>query len=229
MSKNLPLVVVVCIVVLGLLGAILFQKASDNRPLSVGTATTTESQLDEVDTMIGTDVQSTTTTAETPTSPTQASDPKQNYEGVHIMPDGTVMAGDGNPIPKAIVLANGTIRLNDGTVITPVLDMRSGSGAASENKPEHKVIDVIGTDFEYDIKQIKVKKGDTVTIYFKSNEGFHDWVVDEFNAATDRVTEKDGVTSVTFVADKVGTFQYYCSVMSHRQMGMIGYLVVEEN
>ena len=90
------------------------------------------------------------------------------------------------------------------------------------------VIDVVGIDFEYDIKQIKVKKGDTVTINFKSDKGFHDWVVDEFDAATERVNE-GGTTSVTFVADKVGTFQYYCSVMSHRQMGMVGYLIIEEN
>lgn len=74
--------------------------------------------------------------------------------------------------------------------------------------------------------ELKVKVGDTVRIEFTSTSGFHDWVVDEFNAATEKV--KDGEsTSVEFVADKAGTFEYYCSVGSHRDMGMKGNLVVE--
>jgi nitrite reductase (NO-forming) len=142
------------------------------------------------------------------------------------------MNKDGKEVTGASIRADGKIQLSDGTIVTPAFDLRSTTDSRPTpvtTKPsEHVVIDVAGIDFEYDIKQIKVKKGDTVTINFKSNKGFHDWVVDEFNAATERVTEKDGITSVTFVADKVGTFQYYCSVMNHRQMGMIGYLIVEE-
>jgi len=34
-------------------------------------------------------------------------------------------------------------------------------------------------------------------------------------------------TSVTFVADKTGTFEYYCSVGNHRAQGMVGKLIVE--
>ena len=33
--------------------------------------------------------------------------------------------------------------------------------------------------------------------------------------------------SIEFVADKVGTFEYYCSVGQHRSMGMVGKLTVE--
>lgn len=155
---------------------------------------------------------------------------ESNTSGIHIMPDGTVMAKDGTVLADATILANGTVQLGDGTIITPAADLRSSadSSIVASDAPSHVVIDVVGIDFEYDIKQIKVKKGDTVTINFKSDKGFHDWVVDEFDAATERVNE-GGTTSVTFVADKVGMFQYYCSVMSHRQMGMVGYLIVEEN
>jgi uncharacterized cupredoxin-like copper-binding protein len=32
---------------------------------------------------------------------------------------------------------------------------------------------------------------------------------------------------VQFVADKTGTFEFYCSVGNHRQMGMVGTLVVQ--
>jgi plastocyanin len=152
-------------------------------------------------------------------------------EGMHIMPDGVVMAKDGKEVTDAQILSDGTIRLKNGAIVTPVMDMRAKNATQSSlsaPKQNHVVVVIAGVDFSYDVKQIKVKQGDTVTINFKSNKGFHDWVIDEFASATERVTENDGITSVTFVADEVGTFQYYCSVMNHRQMGMVGYLIVEE-
>ena len=91
---------------------------------------------------------------------------------------------------------------------------------------ETKVFEIGGTNFAFDVTEMKVKEGDTVTINFVSNDGFHDWVVDEFDAATDQV--RPGTpTSVTFVADKAGTYQYYCSVGQHRANGMVGTLIVE--
>ncbi len=85
---------------------------------------------------------------------------------------------------------------------------------------------VLWSNYEYDIKEMRVKEGDTVTITFRSVGGFHDWVVDEFDAATEQV-QTDGETSVTFIADKKGTFEYYCSVGQHRANGMVGTLIVE--
>jgi plastocyanin len=85
--------------------------------------------------------------------------------------------------------------------------------------------DVTGVNFAFSMEEIMVKEGDTVTINFESESGFHDWVVDEFAAATDQV--KPGTpTSVTFTASKKGTFEYYCSVGSHRAAGMVGNLIV---
>ena len=73
---------------------------------------------------------------------------------------------------------------------------------------------------------IRVKLGDKIRIEFSSTQGFHDWVVDEFNAATEQV--RPGTpTFVEFVADKKGTFEYYCSVGTHRAAGMKGNLIVE--
>ena len=74
--------------------------------------------------------------------------------------------------------------------------------------------------------EMRVKLGDSVRVEFSSTEGFHDWKVDEFQAATEKV-RVGNTTTVEFVADKAGTFEYYCSVGSHRQMGMKGKLVVE--
>ena len=74
--------------------------------------------------------------------------------------------------------------------------------------------------------ELRVKQGDTVRIEFTSTGGFHDWTVDEFNAATDRVNT-GATATVEFVAGEKGTFEYYCSVGNHRAGGMKGNLVVE--
>ena len=73
---------------------------------------------------------------------------------------------------------------------------------------------------------IKVKEGDKVRVEFTSSEGFHDWVLDEFSAATTKVNPGES-SSVEFIADKKGTFEYYCSVGKHRANGMKGKFIVE--
>ena len=73
---------------------------------------------------------------------------------------------------------------------------------------------------------MKVKKGDTVKIIFKNSEGFHDLVIDEFDVATNQIGAEEE-DEVEFVADKAGTYEYYCSVGQHRKNGMVGKLVVE--
>jgi plastocyanin len=101
-----------------------------------------------------------------------------------------------------------------------------------ENSNVVKTFVMTGENFKFvmgglDNPDIKVKKGDTVRIEFSSTQGFHDWVVDEFNTATDQVRDTDGSTFVEFVANQKGTFEYYCSVGQHRANGMKGNLIVE--
>ena len=116
------------------------------------------------------------------------------------------------------------------TQTTPVTNRPSTSSAtqtpSSQTQTNNRVVfNVKGTKFAYDKKELTVTEGDTVTINFESADGFHDWVIDEFNATTKQVDV--GVpTSVTFVADKVGVFEYYCSVGNHRAMGMVGKLTI---
>jgi len=81
-------------------------------------------------------------------------------------------------------------------------------------------------NFGYSQTELRVNEGDTVTINLTSSDGFHDWVVDEFKAATEKIQEGE-TTSVTFVADTAGTYEFYCSVGSHREQGMVGTLIVE--
>ena len=70
-----------------------------------------------------------------------------------------------------------------------------------------------------------VNQGDTVKITVKNKQGTHDLKIDEFNAST-RTLNAGETQTITFVADKIGTFQYYCSVGNHRAQGMVGTLIV---
>jgi plastocyanin len=74
---------------------------------------------------------------------------------------------------------------------------------------------------------IVVQQGDTVEVTLCVTGGTHDWVVDELDAATDVISAGDECSTVEFVADQAGEFEYYCSVGNHRAEGMVGTLMVE--
>lgn len=139
----------------------------------------------------------------------------------HTMQDGSAMMGDTMPRNDS----------TDETTAEPVqkenmTETDTMSGMMHENMELMKTFNVTGTNFAYDLKEIRVKEGDTVMLHLMSGEGTHDLVIDEYNVKTD-VVRDGGMTMATFVADKKGTFEYYCSIGKHRANGMVGKLIVE--
>lgn len=88
------------------------------------------------------------------------------------------------------------------------------------------IVEIEGGNFYFEPDTITVKAGEPVRIVFKNVEGMHDFVVDELNIKTP-VTQTNGTSEVEFTADEPGEYEFYCSVGSHRQMGMKGTLIVE--
>lgn len=88
-----------------------------------------------------------------------------------------------------------------------------------------KEFTISAAPFSFSPSTMTVNKGDTVKITVKNTKGTHDFKIDEFNAST-RLLNTGETQTITFVADKTGTFDYYCSVGSHRAMGMVGKLTV---
>ncbi|OHA88896.1 MAG: hypothetical protein A3C70_02045 [Candidatus Zambryskibacteria bacterium RIFCSPHIGHO2_02_FULL_43_14] len=88
-----------------------------------------------------------------------------------------------------------------------------------------KEFSVDTVSFSFSPSTITVNKGDTVKITVKNINGTHDLKIDEFNTST-RVLKVGETETITFLADKTGTFEYYCSVGNHRAMGMVGTLTV---
>lgn len=99
----------------------------------------------------------------------------------------------------------------------------SNTGTLNGNIREFRVI---GKNYAFTPTEMRVKQGETVRIVFENTQGFHDFRIDELNVATNKMYEGKE-EAVEFTASEQGTFSYYCSVISHRQYGMEGKLVVE--
>jgi len=97
---------------------------------------------------------------------------------------------------------------------------------ASVSTSEVKEFTVTGSNFKFSPATMTVKQGDRVRVTFVNSGGTHDWVIDEFNART-KVIQGGAQETIEFVANKKGSFEYYCSVGEHRQMGMKGTLIVQ--
>lgn len=96
----------------------------------------------------------------------------------------------------------------------------------SESMEEGQMFTVEGGNFTFAPNEIRVKKGETVKILFKNVEGFHDFVIDEFDVKTAQL-QADMEEMVEFTPMEAGEYEFYCSVGKHREMGMVGTLIVE--
>jgi plastocyanin len=106
-----------------------------------------------------------------------------------------------------------------GEPIPASINGESGSSAVRE-------VTVLGSNFAFAPSVITVNQGEKIRLIFKNTGGNHDWRVDELSVAT-KVIRGGEQDIVEFIPDKKGTFEFYCSVGAHRQMGMKGTITVQ--
>jgi len=107
---------------------------------------------------------------------------------------------------------------------TPIPQQQVESAAVESGPVKEFTVD--GSNFSFSPSTITVKKGDNVKITFKDDDGRHNLVLDGYGLSTSTIGA-GSEDSISFVADKAGTFQYYCSVPTHKDKGMIGTLTVK--
>lgn len=98
----------------------------------------------------------------------------------------------------------------------------AASGPANQEAGAAKAITIDAKNFEFDQKEIKVKKGETISITLKNSQGNHAIHIDGYDK------EIKGNKTVTFTADQAGEFEFVCSIMcgaGHKDM--TGKLIVE--
>lgn len=142
----------------------------------------------------------------------------------------TVDMNAGANIPAGALMEDGTIPEASGSGAGET--MPSGVGEARTQKEEPaegtvKEFTVTGQNFSFSPNTIIVKKGDRVRIVFQNAGGTHNWQLEGYNIGT-KIIQTGQTDTVEFTADQAGTFEFFCSVGNHRQMGMVGTLTVTQ-
>ena len=92
---------------------------------------------------------------------------------------------------------------------------------------ETREIIVEGEEFSFSPSTITVSEGEKIALTFKNVGTFpHNFIIDELDVKTETINAGEEDT-IEFVADKSGTFAFYCGAGNHRQQGMEGEVDVE--
>lgn len=141
-----------------------------------------------------------------------------------------VMAGTGNRAPESTtnvqVTSQATSTESAATSTSSGGTGTTVSGSVNVGTGQVKTFAVSGSNFAFSPTTLTVNEGDRVRITFKNVEGTHDLRLDEF-AVNTGIIQGPAERTVEFVANKKGSFEYYCSIGQHRQMGMKGTLTVQ--
>jgi len=120
--------------------------------------------------------------------------------------------GPNNNISQNVIKSDSATTLNNQTPVKEFSMTSFTEMVGGEPKPQ------------FSLKEITVNKGDRVRIKITEISGNHNFNIDEFGVYTETPLNKESV--VEFVADKSGSFVYYCSKPGHRANGHWGTLKV---
>lgn len=100
----------------------------------------------------------------------------------------------------------------------------SASPAASPAASDEIIVEAL--DILFDIEEIRIPADTDVTITLV-NKGVleHDLVIEELDLATELL--KPGEEDSIVVNAPAGEYDYWCTVAGHREIGMVGVLIVE--
>ncbi|MFA6308116.1 MAG: cupredoxin domain-containing protein [Patescibacteria group bacterium] len=79
---------------------------------------------------------------------------------------------------------------------------------------------------QFSVKEITVKKGQTLRLKINTTSGMHSFKIDELDVFSETPTGE--VTTIEFTPDQLGEFVYYCAKSGHRALGHWGTLKVVE-
>jgi cytochrome c oxidase subunit 2 len=129
-----------------------------------------------------------------------------------------------------VLLVGGGFWYYQSKYMTPSTNTTLASGEPVMVEAEGvKAFTLDAADYKYTPNEIRVKKGDKVKITVTTSEDKmkHNFTVDEYGIESDNA-EKGKPITFEFTADKVGEFEFYCSIYDHREKGQKGTLIVTE-
>lgn len=130
---------------------------------------------------------------------------------------GCVAGGDTPPAPTKPTAAGEEAAADEGSAPAPVTLAVSTSGTYPVNPG-------------YSPATLSAPSRAKVTIDFTNGDQnrltTHDWILEGVSGAATTQIESGQRTSVTFTAPPPGEYAFFCSVMDHRQRGMVGTMTV---
>lgn len=83
-------------------------------------------------------------------------------------------------------------------------------------------------NYKFSPNVIEANAGDILSVRVRSKQGTHDFVIDDLNTRTDRLdTGVVQLIEIEIPEDAQGkTYEFYCSVGNHKQLGMTGTLKI---
>jgi cytochrome c oxidase subunit 2 len=99
----------------------------------------------------------------------------------------------------------------------------NNAAAAAAADPNAQKITITATNWQFDQKEYKVKKGQPVVITFESKQGLHSAELSAFNVKLD-----SNKKTAAFTPDKTGSFDIRCMIpCGQGHLDMVSKLVVE--
>ncbi len=116
-----------------------------------------------------------------------------------------------------------------------------------DRAPAARAITIVADDVQYQAEDISIVAGEEVTLILSNTDNVeHDFQIDEIDADVSAGGVTDGEhgnehdsdaalavhadagddSSITFVANEAGTYEFYCTVPGHKDSGMVGTLIV---
>lgn len=120
-------------------------------------------------------------------------------------------------------LNNETQREDNQKNIEVEFRQENNRGAVSNKVVE---IEMVARQFSFEPNPIRVKYGERVRLKIKSEDVVHGFALPDFNINV--VLNPGEISTVEFVADKRGKFEFYCSIacgVGH--LGMRGSIIIE--
>ena len=121
---------------------------------------------------------------------------------------------------------NGVVEntIQEGTQ-SPVVSSATQESKLIETEKNVVTVEMEAGSFYFTPNVISVKKGDVVKVVLKAVDMQHNFVIEELDVESDIIKAGD-TTTITFAADEVGEFEFFCDVASHRTQGQVGTLKV---
>ena len=123
---------------------------------------------------------------------------------------------------------NGAKKTSTGVVPeTQATPTTAETQATPSSEEAAQMVTVEGTDYSFSPSTINLTRDKEVTITFKNMGKLpHNLVISDLGVSTDTITPGKE-TTVTFVPEEVGTFEFICSIGNHEEKGMKGTVVVK--